>query len=81
VAQEYVLVRLLPGGNEVVLETIPVTAGSTGEVTTALRETILASGRGRKLAAPGQRFILYGPTEENVPRTADDRVWDSAVDL
>lgn len=80
-AQEYVLVRLLPGGQEVVEEVIPVTDATQADVIEQTRNNILASARGKKLANPAFRYVLYGPTEEDTPRTVDDRVWDSSTDL
>jgi hypothetical protein len=81
--QAYVLVRILPNGNEQVLETIPVTEEEQqrGELTEAIRNELLAHGRGNVVNNPAHRYVLYCPTEENVPRTIDDRCWDSLVDL
>jgi hypothetical protein len=82
-AQEYVLVRILPNGNEQVEQIIPVTAEDQQiqTITAAIRDELLANGRGKKINNPANRYVLYGPTEEDVPRTIDDRIWDSLVDL
>lgn len=78
--QAFVLVRLLPNGNEQVIATAD-TSLSTDAAIQELRQELLAEARGRLFTNPGHRYVIYGPTEDDTPRTIDDRVWDSAVDL
>ena len=78
--QAFVLVRLLPSGNEQVISTLD-TSLSTSAAIEEFRLQLQTNARGRLFTNPGHRYVIYGPTEENTPRTVDDIVWDSAVDL
>lgn len=77
--QAFVLVRLLPNGNEQVISSLDTTL-STSEAIEEFRHQLQNNARGRLFTNPGHRYVIYGPTEEDTPRTIDDRVWDSAVD-
>jgi hypothetical protein len=80
-AQEFALVRILPSGNEQDIAVYPVDPTTqTWEAIEVLRATLLVDGRGRKFSNPAHRYAIYGPTEDDAPRTVDDRVWDSEVD-
>lgn len=79
-AREYVLVRIMPNGSEQFIDSWS-TVNMTSAQINALREQGLAAARTLKSQQAGRRYVVYGPTDTDAPRTPDDRVWDSAVDL
>ena len=78
----YRLVRLRPNGQETILAEFTVAdmseAGLTQEQ--VIREAALQASRQNRTNNPAWRLLLYGPTNGG-PYTADDIIWDSAVNL
>ena len=79
-ARAYVLTRVFPNGNEQVEGTWS-TVGMTEAQLQALRVQGLTAARTLKSQQAGRRYVVYGPTEDDNPRTPDDRIWDSVCDL
>lgn len=79
-AREYVLVRIMPNGSEQFIEAWS-TVDMTAEQMQALRTQGLEAARTLKAQQAGRRYVVYGTTETDAPRTVDDRIWDSAVNL
>lgn len=70
---EYKVVRRLPNGNEVILDTFDQAVGSQSQI---VRAATLQFANSERTNNPAWRILIYGPTNGG-DYTADDIVWDS----
>lgn len=74
----YRIVRRLPNGNDVILDELAYDETSF-EDEQRIRDSTGALADQRRINNPAWRVIVYGPTNDGGPYTADDIIWDSSV--
>ena len=77
-AQYYLVVRRRANGREDEI-TRYNTVALTEEQAQTIRETALGTSRAAKIAN-NWHVLVYGPTEDDLPPTADDLIWNSDTD-
>ena len=74
----YLVTRVLPNKNEIVLATFAVTSWDSQEQ--AIRAATFQYVDQQRLNNPSWRIVMYGPIDPpETYWTNDDRIWDSAV--
>jgi hypothetical protein len=73
----YVVTRILPNQNEIILETFMHVDGDF-ESEQAIRQVTLEFADEERLNNPAWVIVIYGPTD-GAAHTNDDRIWDSRV--
>lgn len=76
---EYLVVRRLPNGDNVTLDTFAYDETSQTDEQ-RIRQITLDAARQQRTNNPAWRIIIYGPTNGG-PYTDDDIIWDSAINL
>jgi hypothetical protein len=73
----FLVTRILPNGNEIVLDTFAWTGSQADEE--RIRQLALSFGRLNRTNNPAWHVVVYGPTD-GAYWTEDDRVWSSRTD-
>lgn len=73
----FLICRVLPNDNEVMLNTFVMTDPSVA-VDDVIRAQMYSYTRGQRLNNPGWRIVVYGPTNGGY-WTGDDIIWNSSL--